>query len=124
METFVVAPNPVAYVIVPLKLPKSAADLDEKRFFDSVQQGQLDSTKGALVASRDVTFNGHTVREIESSFSTPTPTSQTPMKFINQVRVYRVGDRSYQFAAVVSASERAANQAQIDKVLDSVVISK
>lgn len=124
MESFVVAPDPVAYVIVPLTLPKSAADLEINRFFDSVQEGQLESTKGTLISSRDATFNGHTVRELESSFSTPTPESKTPVKFINQVRVYRVGDRSFQFAAIMPESKRAANQAQIDKVMDSIIIAK
>ncbi len=122
IETFVVAPDPVAYVIVPMKLPQSAADLEIKRFFDNVQAGQMESTNGELVSSRDTTFNGHTVREMESSFSTPTPDSKTPVKFINQVRIYRVGDRSMQFAALVPESKRAANQVQIDKVLNSVVI--
>ena len=124
MESFVITPDPVAYVLVPMKLPKSAADLEEARFFDNVQEGQLDSTKGQLVSSRDVSFNGHTVRELESSFSTPTPDSKTPVKFINQVRIYRVGDRSFQFAALVPQTKRAANQAQIDKVFNSIVISK
>ena len=124
MESFVVAPDPVAYVVVPVKLPKSAADLEQENFFDSVQEGQLESTGGTLISSRDVTFNGHTVREIEASFSTPTADSKTPVKFINQVRVYRVGDRSFQFAALVPEKQRAANQAQIDKVFNSVVINK
>ncbi len=124
IDTFVIAPNPVAYVIVPMKLPKAAADLEETRFFDSVQGGQLASTTGALVSSKDVKFNGHTVREIESTFSTPTADSKTPVKFVNQVRVYRVGDRSFQFAAIVPADQRAARQAQIDKVFDSIVLTK
>ena len=124
MESFVVAPAPVAYIVVPIKLPKDAADLEETRFFDSVQEGQLKSTKGTLISSRDVTFNGHTVREMEASFATPTADSKTPVKFISQVRIYRVGDRSFQFAAIGPADQRAKNQAQIDKVFNSIVLTK
>ena len=124
MDLFIVPPAPVAYTIVPLKLPGGAADADESKFFDGVEEGLLQSTKGKRLSSRDIEVNGQSLREVKTTFSTPTPTSQTPVKFVNQTRIYRIGDRSIQFAAIAPETELAKNQAQIDKVLNSIVVTK
>ncbi len=124
IDSFVIAPDPVAYTVVVMKMPQAAVDMDEARFFDGVEKGILESTQGERLGSQDVEVNGRNPRELKTSFSTPTDESETPVKFVTQSRIYRVGERNLQFFAIVPEAKREANQAQIDKVLNSVVITE
>ena len=123
-DIYFTPPNPVSYSIVPIVLPAAARNIPQKLYFDSVQQGIVQSAKGKAVGSRDVKVNGLTARDFLWSFSTPTPESKTPVTFAGQTRIYKVGLRTYQFTAVVKSSDKAKNQAQINKVLGSIVIAK
>ncbi len=116
--------KPVSYSIVPIVLPAAAAKMPQKLYFDSVQQGILMSSKGKLIGAREVKVNGQTARETQWSFSTPTAESKTPINFAGQTRIYKIGRRTFQVTAIVKSAERAKNQAQIDKVFGSIVISK
>ena len=123
-DIYFVKPQPVSYSIVPITLPKRAGGLSQKAYFDSVQQGILLSSKGQLVGARDVKVNGQTARDFQWSFSAPTPTSKTPVKFAGRTRIYKIGLRTWQFTAIIPQAQRAKNAAQISKVLDSIVIAK
>lgn len=89
-----------------------------------MQSGILLPSRGKALGSRDVKVNGITARDFLWSFSTPTPDSKTPITFAGQTRIYKVGLRTYQFTAVVKSANKAKNQAQINKVLGSIVIAK
>lgn len=123
-DIYFTPPNPVSYSIVPIMLPAAAAGLPQKLYFDSVQQGILQSSNGKSVGARDVKVNGLTARDFLWSFSTPTPDSKAPVTFAGETRIYKFGRRTFQFTAVVKSADRAKNQAQIDKVLGSIVIKK
>ena len=123
-DVYFTLPNPVSYSIVPILLPAQASKMPQKTYFDDVQKGILLPSKGAIIGARDVKINGQTARDLQWSFSTPTPDSKTPVKFNGRTRIYKIGRRSWQFTAVVKSADFARSQAQINKVLDSVVIAK
>ena len=123
-DIYVTLPNPVSYSVVPIVLPAAARGLPQKTYFDSVQQGILLSSKGKIIGARDVKVNGTLARDFQWSFSTPTPESKTPVKFNGRTRIYKIGPRTLQFTAVVKSADFAKSQAQIVKVMDSIVISK
>ena len=123
-DIYFTPPQPVSYSIVPIKLPAKASNISQKSYFDGVQQGILLSSKGKIVGVRDVKVNGQTARDVQWSFSTPTPDSKTPVKFAGRTRIYKIGRRTFQFTAVVKSADFAKNQAQISKVLGSIVIRK
>lgn len=123
-DIYATLPNPVSYSIVPILLPAAAKGLPQKTYFDSVQQGVLLSSKGKTIGARDVKINGTTARDFQWSFSTPTPESKTPVKFNGRTRIYKIGPRTLQFTAVVKSADYAKGQAQIVKVMDSIVIAK
>ncbi len=123
-DIYFTPPQPVSYSIVPIKLPAKASNISQKLYFDGVQQGILLSSKGKIVGVRDVKVNGQTARDVQWSFSTPTPDSKTPVKFAGRTRIYKIGRRTFQFTAVVKSADFAKNQAQISKVLGSIVIAK
>lgn len=124
IEVFTTPPAPVSYSIVPLTLPASAANISRKVYFDSVQQGILQSSGGKAVGSRDLKVNGQAVRAFGWSFSAPTKTSKSPVAFAGETRIYKLGARTYQFTALVPKGQLAASRAQIGKVLGSVTIAK
>ena len=123
-DIYFTPPTPVSYSIVPIVLPAEAGNIPQKLYFDSVQSGILQSSRGKALDSHDVKVNGLTARDFLWSFSTPTPDSKTPITFAGQTRIYKVGLHTYQFTAVVKSANKAKNQAQINKVLGSIVIAK
>lgn len=129
LEVFVAKAKPIVYTVVPIILPAKVAKMatSQTAYFDGVQTGILAASKkmkGKAVSSRTIQVNGQTVRAFVASFESPIATSKTPVKFISETRSYKIGARTYQFGAVAPATDFAKNQAQIRKVLDSVVIAK
>ena len=123
-DIYFTPPTPVSYSIVPIKLPAKASKISQKSYFDGVQRGILLSSNGKIVGVRDVKVNGQTARDVQWSFSAPTPKSKTPVKFAGRTRIYKIGRRTFQFTALVKEAQRAKNGAQIAKVLGSIVINK
>ena len=125
-DIYYTLPQPVSYSIVPIVLPTAAAKVSQKAYFDGVQSGILQSSggKGKAVSSRDVKVNGQIARDFGWTLSAPTADSKKPVQFSGQTRIYKVGRRTFQFTALVKSAERAKNQAQINKVLGSIVITK
>ena len=123
-DIYFVKPRPASYSIVPVNLPAAAAKMPQKLYFDSVQQGILMSSQGKIIGARDVKINGQTARDFQWSFSAPTPASKTPVKFSGRTRIYKIGRRTLQFTAVVEEAQRTKNQAQINKVLNSIIVAK
>ena len=121
-DVYFTPPTPVSYSIVPIVLPAKAGNISQKLYFDGVQKGILLSSNGKAVGVRDVKVNGKTARDFQWSFSAPTAQSQTPVKFAGRTRIYKIGRRTFQFTAVVKSADFAKNQAQINKVLGSIVI--
>ncbi len=123
-DIYFVLPQPVSYSIVPITLPAKADGMSQKQYFDTVQKGILLPSKGKLVGARDIKVNGVVARDFQWSFSAPTPESKTPIKFAGRTRIYKIGRRTLQFTALVKSAEFAKNQAHINKVLNSIVITK
>ena len=123
-DIYYTLPKPVSYSIVPIVLPAAAANIPQKLYFDSVQSGIIQPAKGKALGSRDVRVNGQIARDFLWSFSTPMPNSKTPVTFAGQTRIYKIGRRTFQFTALVKSAGKAKNQAQINKVLNSIVITK
>ena len=121
-DIYYTLPKPVSYSIVPIVLPAKLSNVSQKQYFDGVQSGILQPSRGQAIGSRDVKVNGVTARDFLWSFSAPTPESKTPVKFAGQTRIYKIGRRTFQFTALVKSADRAKNQAQIDKVLGSIRI--
>ena len=124
VETFATPMTPVSYSIVPIVLPDAAKGLSQKLYFDSVQTGILQSSKGKAVSSKTLKVGGQTARDFHYSFATPTATSKTPVKFLGQTRIYKLGARTYQFTAIAPAADFAKNRAQTAKVFGSIQIAK
>ena len=124
LEVFTTKPAPVSYSIVPLTLPAAAKNVPQKTYFDSVQSGILQSSRGKAVSARDLKVGGQTVRAFGWSFAAPTVTSKAPVKFSGETRIYKIGARTYQFTALVPTAQLAAHRAQIAKVLGSIVIAR
>ena len=124
LEVFSTPPTPVSYSIVPIVLPAVAAKVSQKLYFDSVQVGILQSSRGKSLGSRDLKVNGQTVRSFLWSFSAPTKTSKALVNFAGETRIYKIGARTYQFTALVPSNRLAANRAQVGKVFGSIQIAK
>ena len=121
-DIYYTPPTPVSYSIVPIVLPGKLSNVPQKQYFDSVQSGILQPSRGKALGSRDVKVNGVTARDFLWSFSTPTPESKTPVKFSGETRIYKIGRRTFQFTALVKSADFAKNKAQIAKVLGSIRI--
>jgi len=71
-----------------------------------------------------VTVNGHKAREFTFTNPIQVDDPKQVLDFAGTCHIYRVGNRILDFSVGTVKSDLAANQAEFDKILNSVVITK
>ena len=122
IEVFVTIPNPVSYLAIPVNLldDDDEVKLSQLEYFDSVQKGIIEVSKGKLLGASDEKINGQDTRILTYSFALPSQ----PNPLFGETHLYRIGKRSYQFTAYVPQSQLKAKRAQMNKVFGSIVLTK
>ena len=120
VEVFVTVPNPASYLAIPVNLSGDEAKLPQLEYFDSVQKGIIEVSKGKLLGASDEIINGQNTRVLTYSFALPSQ----PNPLFGETHLYKIGKRSFQFTTYVPQSQLKAKRAQINKVLGSIVIAK
>lgn len=104
-----VAKPPVAYVVIPMKLPGTPKGASIQQFLTGVERGFTLSTAAKLLSSKKISLNGAPGREILVQVGTN----------LMRGRFFVKGNRSYQVIAVSPKNGDAKYRAQITNVLNS-----
>lgn len=104
-----VSKPPVAYVVIPMKLPGTPNGASVNQFLEGVQRGFTMSTAAKLLSSKKISLNGAPGREILVQAGPS----------LMRGRFFVKGNRSYQVIAVSPKNGEAKYRAQVLQVLNS-----
>ena len=114
VKFYMVRSAPVAYVVIPMKLPGVLPKSQTAQFLDGVQRGFTMSAGAKLISSKPISLQGISGREILVG------AGENRMR----ARVFARGNRSFQIVAISPQSGAGGKSAQMTKVLDSFRILK
>ncbi len=107
---------PITYIVLAIKIPKTADVSNTGAFLDGVQSGFLQSASAKLESRRDLSLAGAPGLEMSCSLNNGAA--------LGRVRVYVVPPLSYQIMAVGLKKDFNGQNKQIDKVLNSFRIDQ